>query len=442
MKRSLKLTSVLLMCVVICSILFVGTSALDAPSKPIVAPNEKEQLTVGEVEKNLRNKSAGPMCIAHKGDWRRYPENTIDGILSASKMGADIVEIDVRRTADGQLVVFDDLTLDRMCVDAQGNAAHGNVSDVTLSKLNTYRLREGQGGPLAKATDYTVPTLDEVLKAAHGVAFLRIDHAWEYRDEVYRALADNDMLNSVMINGDASNDEINDWAAKNENAPMVIGTYHGVVVFSANSHLRELQNGGQPVIGLSTSNVHAILFDNAVTKNFGDSRILIDTTKPELCGDRVDGATGWDDLLSRGFTLFQTDSVQSFVRYRETIEPASVALTSVVGSAQAIALDLSSYDTASAEVLTEELESAQNLLVKGGSFGQFESARASLQSAIDNLQPKDTAKEQATAFRITPLRAVLAVVALAAFVFVQVYIYLKSENHMIAKSKKDSRTDK
>lgn len=438
MKHCLKITSALLVVSMMFGASVFGVSAFDEPEVQPVVQTEEKKPDVKKTAENLKNIGAGPMGIAHKGDWRHYPENTVAGALSAAEFGADIVEVDVRRTADGYLVVFDDVTLDRMCVDDQGNSVNGRIDEITLEKLRGYRLREGQGGPLAKVTEYTVPTLDEMLTECKNIAFLRIDHAWEYRDDVYHALLARDMLGEAMLNSDASAAEINEWVKSTDNAPMVVGAYKGMVVFSANGTLRQLQKGGQPVVELSTSNIHAILFDNVVTRNFGDTRVLIDTTKPEFCGDRADGASGWDDLLGRGYTLFQTDSIEAFVRYREAIKPAKVALTSVAGTAQALSLNLNNYDSKSADNLTKELEAAQKLLANGGSAGQIEAARASLQVAVDNLKPKDLAKEQETAFKVTPLRAVLAVIALAAVILVQVYIYFKSDNHKIAKAKRKS----
>ena len=46
--------------------------------------------------------------IAHRGASRAAPENTVEAFLTAARMGADAVELDVRRTADGVLVVHHD----------------------------------------------------------------------------------------------------------------------------------------------------------------------------------------------------------------------------------------------------------------------------------------------------------------------------------------------
>src|SRR5947207_57083 len=49
-----------------------------------------------------------PLVLAHRGACRRAPENTIEAFHVARELGADGVELDVRRTADGVLVVSHD----------------------------------------------------------------------------------------------------------------------------------------------------------------------------------------------------------------------------------------------------------------------------------------------------------------------------------------------
>lgn len=52
-----------------------------------------------------------PKVIAHRGASRAFPENTIAAFRGAAELGADWVELDVRRTADGHLVVHHDAVL-------------------------------------------------------------------------------------------------------------------------------------------------------------------------------------------------------------------------------------------------------------------------------------------------------------------------------------------
>ena len=44
------------------------------------------------------------VVVAHRGDWRNYPENSIPAIESAISMGVDIVELDLKLTKDSVLV--------------------------------------------------------------------------------------------------------------------------------------------------------------------------------------------------------------------------------------------------------------------------------------------------------------------------------------------------
>lgn len=52
-----------------------------------------------------------PLVIAHRGASGAYPENTVEAFRAARRMGADMVELDVRRTSDGLLAVHHDARL-------------------------------------------------------------------------------------------------------------------------------------------------------------------------------------------------------------------------------------------------------------------------------------------------------------------------------------------
>jgi glycerophosphoryl diester phosphodiesterase len=54
-----------------------------------------------------------PLVIAHRGASAYAPENTLAACELAVQMGADMIELDVQRTSDGELVVFHDDTTER-----------------------------------------------------------------------------------------------------------------------------------------------------------------------------------------------------------------------------------------------------------------------------------------------------------------------------------------
>ena len=56
--------------------------------------------------------------IAHRGDSSHAPENTLRAIERAIEQGADLVELDLQRSADGEVFVFHDLELDRLTLES------------------------------------------------------------------------------------------------------------------------------------------------------------------------------------------------------------------------------------------------------------------------------------------------------------------------------------
>ena len=53
------------------------------------------------------------LVVAHRGAATVAPENTMEAYRRAVEMGADAIELDVHLTADGQLAVIHDETLER-----------------------------------------------------------------------------------------------------------------------------------------------------------------------------------------------------------------------------------------------------------------------------------------------------------------------------------------
>lgn len=94
-----------------------------------------------------------PAIWAHRGACRQAPENTLAAFERAVELGADGVELDVQRSADGVLVVCHDETVDRT------SDGTGAISDLTFGQLRALRFANG----FADHADALVPTLREVL---------------------------------------------------------------------------------------------------------------------------------------------------------------------------------------------------------------------------------------------------------------------------------------
>ena len=109
--------------------------------------------------------------VAHRGDWRNHPENSIPAFQSCIEMGIDMIEIDIQRTKDGELVLMHDRTVDR-CTNGKGK-----IADMTYDEIQKLRLRPQHN---ASITRNHIPTLEEVLNLCKGKILINIDKGYDY----------------------------------------------------------------------------------------------------------------------------------------------------------------------------------------------------------------------------------------------------------------------
>ena len=84
----------------------------------------------------LDPKSDQVLVVAHRGNWRSAPENSVAAIDSAIQMGVDIVEIDIHKTKDGQLILMHDDRVDRT------TNGKGLIKDYTLAEIKKLKLKD------------------------------------------------------------------------------------------------------------------------------------------------------------------------------------------------------------------------------------------------------------------------------------------------------------
>ena len=106
---------------------------------------------------------AGPWVIAHRGGGGLWPENTLYAFRQSRKLGVDVLEMDVRSSKDGVLVVVHDEDLDRT------TDGRGNVEELTLDQFENldagygWSNDEGQTFPF-RGRGIRIPALDEVFR--------------------------------------------------------------------------------------------------------------------------------------------------------------------------------------------------------------------------------------------------------------------------------------
>ena len=142
-------------------------------------------------EKLMSRDSTSGIVVAHRGDWRNFPENSLEAIDNAIKMGVDIVELDVKKTKDGELILMHDRTLDRT------TTGKGLVSENTLSDIRKLNLRNGCN----IRTIHKVPTLEEALLHAKGKIMINLDQADLYFDQIYELMKKTGTTKQIIMKG-------------------------------------------------------------------------------------------------------------------------------------------------------------------------------------------------------------------------------------------------
>lgn len=105
------------------------------------------------------------IVVAHRGGSSLGPENSLLAIERGIASGADMIEIDIHQTKDGQLAVCHDQSIDRT------TNGKGLIRELTLDQIRQYNLLDSAGN----VTDQKIPTLDEVLDLVNGRAKMLIE---------------------------------------------------------------------------------------------------------------------------------------------------------------------------------------------------------------------------------------------------------------------------
>jgi glycerophosphoryl diester phosphodiesterase len=148
--------------------------------------------------------------IGHRGGRALAPENTLAAFRNAIRLGVDYVEIDVRATRDGHLVIMHDQTVDRT---TNGTGAVRDLDFATIRSLDAGSKFD------PKYAGEKVPTLDEVLELCRGKINIYLDHKEAPTDQVLAAVKKHHMEKHVVVyNGP---DGCREWKQLDSNIPVM-----------------------------------------------------------------------------------------------------------------------------------------------------------------------------------------------------------------------------
>ena len=147
----------------------------------------KPELNLNQV---FNPKSKMVLVTAHRGDWRNTPENSIQALKNCIAMGVDIMELDLKKTKDGYLVIMHDQDIDRT------TTGKGDVADYTLAEIQKFYLRSGSGHP----TKHQIPTFKEILSIAKDHIIIDVDKGYDYYPQVIKELREAGMIRQAIVN--------------------------------------------------------------------------------------------------------------------------------------------------------------------------------------------------------------------------------------------------
>lgn len=255
--------------------------------------------------------------VAHRADWRSFPENSIPAIEGSIAMGLPMAEIDIRRTRDGQFVLMHDDTVDRT------TTGRGRVADLTMTEIRELRLRDGLGSP----TEFRVPTLREALLVARGRILLNLDKSYGYFREMMPVLAETAMLGQVVMKGSAPVEEVR----------AQYGDLLSRVAYMPVIRFREPEALVRTLAWLEKGKPCAVEFvfpqwTNEVAEAFAlcrerGVRIWVSTLWPQLAGGLSDDlalsdpAAVYGVMIDRGVSIIQTDRPRELLAYLQSRRP-------------------------------------------------------------------------------------------------------------------------
>lgn len=362
------------------------------------------------------------ICIAHRGDWHSFPENSAEAINAAAEY--DAVSVDVRLTADGKPVLMADEKVDRMSVDGEGKSVSGKVSSFTLAQLKELYLRESNGGTDKKKTTCRIPELKEIYETAAGRTAVMLNVQENDFKTVYDYVKALGKLDETVFRINAKPQKIIELT-KDLDGVNVTGNYQGNIIFLATSAVKKYFAANIYTIEMGSTNGNGVLYDNFLMKRFVGSKRAMVSMVNGRCGKRADNETGWDDLISRGYSVIETDFPAELTEYIRKTETAATDLEKNIDIYANT--DLSPYTSETEKAFSSALSAAKKTLDGRSSFSELTDARSALQSAHDSLKV-GAKKNVALKFRFTPGRIIAVVLCAAAFTGGTLFLKSKRES--------------
>lgn len=247
------------------------------------------------------------MMICHRTANRDVPENTLESLEECALLGADIVEIDIRRTLDGELVLLHDGPIDRVSSGA------GDVEQMLAAEFDLYDAGSWMN---QRFSGLRHPRLDEALRLSRRLGLkLTLDlKSKGITRQVYDAVKEEGMLDQVRFVGNARDIQSIDPAM---NAQQTTAWKPGMTT----EDVSELQKQGLFVIATFSANPHEL--DLPMMREAAAAGVdAINTDHPRLAADALDRSVEAKvlelrRLADQGTGIERSRNLLKLARYRD-----------------------------------------------------------------------------------------------------------------------------
>ncbi len=302
----------------IIAVCLISISIFSCNSKIQIANQDKiEDKSTHKIDQLLKqlNNSNGSdvLVISHRGDWRNFPENSLEGFSSAIAMGVDMIEMDVAKTKDNHLVILHDKTLDRT------TNGKGLVSEWTLDSLRKLYLKDGLG----IETKCKIPTLEEALLVCKGKALVNLDKSYEFFNQAYDVAKKTGTTKQIVMKGydKTVNQVMADFGTK-----LDIITFMPIINFDNQPNALQIIDDYQTKLKVKAFEIVFSKDTSKVLTRFPQikekgSRIWVNSLWASLNAGYEDNEAvknrdsiyGW--YLKKGVNMIQTDRPQLLIKY-------------------------------------------------------------------------------------------------------------------------------
>ena len=269
---------------------------------------------IDKLLRNLHDKNSQYVfVIAHRGDWRNAPENSIQCIENAIAMGADMVELDIQQTKDNNFICMHDATLDRT------STGKGAIKNYTTTELKQFVLKSGNG----IKTRRSIPTLEEALMTCKDRILVNIDKGGTYIKEILPIIRKCGMEKQVIIKGRYPVEKVQEEYGTNTSMLYmpIIHLWKEEDIKATESFIKDFTPIAYELCFKDEQTSNLKVIDKIVQSG---SRVWMNTLWDSLCGGHDDENAllegkdkHWGWILEHKATMIQTDRPQELIKYLE-----------------------------------------------------------------------------------------------------------------------------